>query len=72
MNDFEAVRHIISETAGLSEADILPDSDLTGLGLNELDLTEIQKALVERYDILIDNEEHHIHFYNEKQQHTMT
>ena len=71
MNDFEAVRHIISETAGLSEADILRDSDLSGMGLNELDLTEILMELEDKYDILIDNEEHNIHSYNDMLQHIM-
>ena len=71
MNDFAAVRHTISELAVLSEAAILPDSDLTGLGLNELDLTEILMELEDKYDILIDNEEHNIHSYNDMLQHIM-
>ena len=49
----------------------MPDSDLTGLGLNELDLTEILMELEDKYDILIDNEEHNIHSYNDMLQHIM-
>lgn len=71
MDDFESVRHVISEMAGLSEADISPDSDLADMGLNELDLTEILMELEDKYDILIDNEDHNIHSYNDMLQHIM-
>ena len=71
MRDFIAVRHIISEAAGLSVAGTLPDSYLAGGGLNERDLTEILMELEDNYDTPIHNEEHHLHSYNDMLQHIM-
>ena len=56
MNDFEAVRQLISSTTGMDAADIKPDSDLAEFGLGKLDFTELLNELEDTFDIEIDME----------------
>ena len=57
MNDFEAVRQLISSTTGMDAADIKPDSDLAEFGLGKLDFTELLNELEDTFDLELDESE---------------
>lgn len=65
MNDFDAVKQIISKTTGIDVEKIEPDNDLTELGLNKLDLAELMYELEEAFDIIIDDDNCELHTLNE-------
>lgn len=65
MNDFEAVRQLISSTTGMDAADIKPDSDLAEFGLGKLDFTELLNELEDTFDIIIDGDEDKMHTVND-------